>query len=233
MSNPGNETTSQMNESYQPGQQPGPMKSATNPPPPTYATSPSTPYQDQPYNGPPMQETAPSMPYPYQPHAGPGGAIFMQPQQTVLVTNVQIATEQDYLGYSIFTLLCCCFPLGIAALIYSLRHQPYAGPPDAGPTQSQQTIFVRNVKPVNEPAYLGYSIFTLLCCCPPLGIAGLIYSLRTQKANRRRDITSAKKYSRLALTLDNIALGLGIATIVLSIIGVSISNIIAHNADQQ
>ncbi len=26
----------------------------------------------------------------------------------------------DYLGYSIFTLLCCCMPLGSAALVYSL-----------------------------------------------------------------------------------------------------------------
>uniref|UniRef100_A0A8C6KSZ4 Uncharacterized protein n=1 Tax=Nothobranchius furzeri TaxID=105023 RepID=A0A8C6KSZ4_NOTFU len=29
----------------------------------------------------------------------------------------------DYLGFSIFTLLCCCLPLGIAALIYSISQQ--------------------------------------------------------------------------------------------------------------
>ncbi|ETE57189.1 hypothetical protein L345_17098, partial [Ophiophagus hannah] len=102
MSNPGNEKTSQINESFHPGQQPDPMKSAINPPPPMYQASPSMPYQ-------------------YQPYAGPAGAIPVQPQQTILITNVQSVNEPDYLGYSIFTLLCCCLPLGIAALVYSIK----------------------------------------------------------------------------------------------------------------
>ncbi|KAG8143352.1 hypothetical protein E2320_000602, partial [Naja naja] len=137
MSNPGNKKTSQMNEPFHPGQQPDPMKSAINPPPPMYQASPSMPYQ-------------------YQASAGPPEAIPMQPQQTILITNVQPANERDYLGYSIFTLLCCFLPLGIAAL--------------------------------------------------------------TQGANQQGDITSAKKYSRVAFILDNTAVGLGIAMIIVIII---------------
>ncbi|XP_034279448.1 proline rich transmembrane protein 1B-like [Pantherophis guttatus] len=151
MSNPENGKTSQMNESFHPGQQPDPMKSAMNPPPAVYGTSPSMPYQ-------------------YQPYAGHPGAIHMQPEQTILMSNVQS---------------------------------------------------------VNEPDYLGYSIFTLLCCCLPLGIVALIYSIKTQGANQQRDIASAKRYSRRALTLDHAALGLGIAWIVLAIILVIVFRTVA------
>ncbi|KAF5898311.1 synapse differentiation-inducing protein 1-like, partial [Clarias magur] len=64
--------------------------------------------------------------------------------------------------------------------------QPYAGQPYGGapaypgqPTvTAQPTIFVTPVTPVSHvPDYLGYSIFTMLCCCLPLGIAALIYSI--------------------------------------------------------
>ncbi|XP_026574609.1 proline rich transmembrane protein 1B-like [Pseudonaja textilis] len=142
MSYPENEKTSQINESFHPGHQPDPMKSAINPPPPMY----------EPY---------PTMPYQYQPYAGPAGAIAVKPQQTILITNVQ---------------------------------------------------------PVNEPDYLGYSIFTLLCCCLPLGIAALVYSILTQGANQRGDIASAKRYSTVALILDHIAVALGIILTTVTIV---------------
>lgn len=41
-------------------------------------------------------------------------------QSTMYLTQGPADTPiNDYLGYSIFTLLCCCLPLGIMALVYS------------------------------------------------------------------------------------------------------------------
>lgn len=70
----------------------------------------------------------------YGPPAQYGGAFVQQQQQypgsqqatvtvqpTVYVTRGPLAVPvNDYLCYSIFTLLCCCLPLGIAALICSI-----------------------------------------------------------------------------------------------------------------
>uniref|UniRef100_A0AAQ5YL92 Uncharacterized protein n=1 Tax=Amphiprion ocellaris TaxID=80972 RepID=A0AAQ5YL92_AMPOC len=54
-------------------------------------------------------------------HAYPGqpGTVTVQP--AVLVSASPLANPvNDYLCYSIFTMMCCCLPLGVAALIYSI-----------------------------------------------------------------------------------------------------------------
>ncbi|XP_050979198.1 synapse differentiation-inducing gene protein 1-like isoform X3 [Labeo rohita] len=61
------------------------------------------------------------------------------------------------------------------------------------------------------PDYLGYSIFTMLCCCLPLGIAATIYSCSTRDANLAGHIEYAKRSSKTALILNHVAVGVGIA----------------------
>lgn len=63
--------------------------------------------------------------------------------------------------------------------------QPYQGPYQGQPAVTvQPTIYVA-AGPLAQPLpdYLGYSIFTLLCCCLPLGIAALIFSINVSMSD--------------------------------------------------
>ncbi|CAL8248416.1 unnamed protein product [Lota lota] len=105
--------------------------------------------------------------------------------------------------------------------------QPYPmGPGQQYPAQQgsvivQPTVFVHRA-PLAQPAkdYLGYSIFTLLCCCLPLGIAALIYSISTRDANMAGDQVTAEKNSKTARTLNHVSLGIGITMLTFVIISV-------------
>ncbi|KAL0171408.1 hypothetical protein M9458_031719, partial [Cirrhinus mrigala] len=65
--------------------------------------------------------------------------------------------------------------------------QQYGAPATSGLcTQGSYPVTVVTTQPTNEvfiplanplPDYLCYSIFTMLCCCIPLGTAALVYSL--------------------------------------------------------
>ncbi|CAL9705392.1 unnamed protein product [Knipowitschia caucasica] len=79
---------------------------------------PGQPYQGQPYPGQPYQ----GQPYLGQPYPGQVYPGQVYPGQTVItVQHAPLSPpENDYLVYSIITLLCCCFPLGIAALVFSI-----------------------------------------------------------------------------------------------------------------
>ncbi|XP_029928620.1 proline-rich transmembrane protein 1 [Myripristis murdjan] len=78
--------------------------------------------------------------------------------------------------------------------------------------------------PLTNPAndYLGYSIFTLLCCCLPLGIAALIYSILTRDANYAGDQMAAERNSRMARLLNHVGLGIGLAVLILTIVYVAV-----------
>ncbi|XP_076869049.1 uncharacterized protein LOC143519475 [Brachyhypopomus gauderio] len=113
--------------------------------------------------------------------------------------------------------------------------QPYGAPygqPLQGPYQgmyagqpvvvAQPTVYVTPA-PLGQPLpdYLGYSIFTLLCCCLPLGIAALIYSINTREANMSGNRGQAERSSRLARILNHTALGIGIAIIIIYVVVVA------------
>lgn len=102
---------------------------------------------------------------------------------------------------------------------YQPPHDPAPGRYNQGLViQSTQAMNFIRVQPTKEPDYMAYSIFTMLCCCLPLGIAALIYSAQTQEANRTGNAISARRNSKLARNLAHAALGVGLGAISLYII---------------
>ncbi|XP_039629567.1 interferon-induced transmembrane protein 1-like isoform X2 [Polypterus senegalus] len=80
----------------------------------------------------------------------------------------------------------------------------------------QPGVYITQVQLAHpEPEYLGYSIFTMLCCCLPIGIAALIYSISTRDANNIGNLDLARKHSRTARVLNHTALGIGICILVI------------------
>ena len=67
--------------------------------------------------------------------------------------------------------------------------------------------------------YLGFSIFTCLCCCWCVSIAALVKSCAVRDANKRGDPNSVT-YSREALLLNKISLGMCLSGKNCHIIGV-------------
>ncbi|XP_073702711.1 synapse differentiation-inducing gene protein 1-like [Garra rufa] len=83
----------------------------------------------------------------------------------------------------------------------------------------QPTVFVTAAPLPNPvPDYMGYSIFIMLCCCWPLGIAALVYSCFTRDANHLGQRHLAEKNSKRARILNHVGLGIGICLITVIII---------------
>ncbi|KAF7226343.1 interferon-induced transmembrane protein 1 [Nothobranchius furzeri] len=99
--------------------------------------------------------------------------------------------------------------------------EPYSGQPGIITVQPVITVTQPLAIPVND--YLGFSIFTLLCCCLPLGIAALIYSISAREANSRGNRPAAERYSSTAKTLNLVALILGVLAIISSVVIIAVS----------
>ncbi|KAM3829267.1 transmembrane protein PMIS2 [Vipera latastei] len=84
--------------------------------------------------------------------------------------------------------------------------------------QPQQMVLITPVYPSNEPDYLAYSIFTMLFCCLPLGIAALVFSIQTRDANHSGNIMAAQRSSKLARNFSHAALGFGIVILIINIV---------------
>ncbi|XP_056099855.1 trafficking regulator of GLUT4 1-like [Rhinichthys klamathensis goyatoka] len=100
--------------------------------------------------------------------------------------------------------------------------QHYGAPAASGP-YIQGSYPVQTVVTMQPPAnvsftpltnpesdYLCYSIFTLLCCCLPLGSAALVYSITTRDANMFGHQPIASRNSRMARILNHVSVGIGL-----------------------
>ncbi|XP_044124289.1 trafficking regulator of GLUT4 1-like [Bufo gargarizans] len=97
-------------------------------------TSFQEPYPSKPGDQPPAYSPGPPVmqPSPYPAYYPPGPqhsvqqTLICQPTSTnVVVVNGQVASTRpqykDYLCWSILNCLCCCWPIGIAAIIFSCK----------------------------------------------------------------------------------------------------------------
>ncbi|XP_041426009.1 proline rich transmembrane protein 1B-like [Xenopus laevis] len=90
---------------------------------------------------------------------------------------------------------------------------PYSVLPETSLTVGDTTPPVENIKD-----YLVASIMNILCCCLPIGVAALVYSIQTREAVARRDTASAKRASQNALHMNVAAFAVGIFFVTLMII---------------
>lgn len=72
------------------------------------------------------------------------------------------------------------------------------------------------VKRISGTKYIVFSILTTLCCCPPLGIASIIFASKIDALQRSGDYAGAKKASKTARTLMIIGLIVGLASVVVT-----------------
>ncbi|XP_078509963.1 uncharacterized protein LOC144769662 [Lissotriton helveticus] len=181
---------------------------AYNPP----ASSPNPPMmqmQQPPYvNMVPGYPTYPTYQYPQNHTVFIQEAVPVVTTQTTMVTMPLPNYVSSYTGYSIFNMIWCCFPLGLAALIFSCKTPDTVhdtGRARAAPAEAQDKCGAVCGCPVPDEAGLAQPCNI----CTPF----LDYNLteKTQNCNQRGDAAGAQQYSRTSFILNNIALGLGIA----------------------
>ncbi|XP_040271454.1 transmembrane protein 233-like [Bufo bufo] len=66
--------------------------------------------------------------------------------------------------------------------------------------------------------YLIWSIVNLLCCCLPLGIVALLFSIKTRDACHQNDTVLANRSSRTAFNLNIAATVIGIVIIIIAVV---------------
>ncbi|XP_069596876.1 dispanin subfamily A member 2b-like [Ranitomeya imitator] len=66
--------------------------------------------------------------------------------------------------------------------------------------------------------YLVWSIVNLICCCLPIGLAAVIYSVKTRDATHQNNAALASKHSGTAYKLNIAATVVGIIVIIVFIV---------------
>ncbi|ESP01835.1 hypothetical protein LOTGIDRAFT_238151 [Lottia gigantea] len=82
-------------------------------------------------------------------------------------------------------------------------------------TQPQMATVIVNPRP-ND--YLGWSIFTLLCCCLPIGIAAIVFSCNARSSSDNLHFEQARKEANTARILNIVGLVLGLGISILMIV---------------
>ncbi|KAG8543362.1 hypothetical protein GDO81_024845 [Engystomops pustulosus] len=66
--------------------------------------------------------------------------------------------------------------------------------------------------------YLIWSIINLVCCCLPIGLAAIIFSIKTRDATHQNDTFTAAKHSRTAYALNVAATVIGVILSILFLV---------------
>ncbi|XP_062518154.1 synapse differentiation-inducing gene protein 1-like isoform X2 [Corticium candelabrum] len=85
------------------------------------------------------------------------------------------------------------------------KYPPQYSPQD--PSAYPQQVHVETLSQIND--YMGLSIFTLLCCCLPIGIFAVLNSMKVRDAVLARDEFTASEASATARKLNIIGIVLG------------------------
>lgn len=103
----------------------------------------------------------------------------------------------------------------------------YGAPPGAPPT----VVYVQQPVPLTNPPndYFCYSIFVTICCCFIIGIFAIMKSWECRTATTNGNRPVAEQKSQEARKLAHIALGVGIASIIICIIVIIVKIVMAVN----
>lgn len=80
----------------------------------------------------------------------------------------------------------------------------------ASPNVSQEVKPSVVVSGAKVPDYLIWSIVSTFCCCAPVGIGAIIFSLRARQQQKANDIAGAQTSAKYALWFIIAAVALGI-----------------------
>ncbi|XP_062517582.1 synapse differentiation-inducing gene protein 1-like [Corticium candelabrum] len=79
--------------------------------------------------------------------------------------------------------------------------------------------------------YFGLSIFTLLCCCLPIGIFALLNSMKVREANASGDEFSATQASATARRLNLVGIISGVVFMVIVAVVVLVVDLVSCSRD--
>ncbi|XP_069803825.1 dispanin subfamily A member 2b-like [Dendropsophus ebraccatus] len=86
------------------------------------------------------------------------------------------------------------------------------------PASNVVTMQPAPYQPPPQKDYLVWSVLNLICCCLPLGIVALIFSIKTRDATYQNNAPLAAKHSHTAKALNIAATVIGVVVIIISIV---------------